>query len=412
MDEPSSGAGRAHRALALMGLALVALTAAAGFYLHSAGGARQPVPAPAVTSLDWLSAQVGWVVLTDAQGRSVLFHTADGGRSWARQFATIGSAMSVHFLDGTHGLMTESTPFPEANPTVLRSDDAGAHWSPVPQPFGLGPRPVLPFFLDPDHGWLIVRTGRGESLEDVDILRTGDGGLNWTPILSVDPITWISHGVREQGLKRWVWFRTQRDGWLGTLEPDGSVSVSVTHDGGEDWRRVALPEPPGGWTAAGLLTNGWTVGQTLAIMPPRITDSGRGTLVLVDVTRPPGRHAASPAPRPPVVVYRTVDGGETWTDPTPAPAEVDPRLTEPAFVDGANGWLAGGASVWLSSDSGESWTRRGSLPPGRSFVNLAPVDESVAVGQAATGSTPGSAWSLVVTEDGGRTWRELPGPHL
>jgi photosystem II stability/assembly factor-like uncharacterized protein len=406
MDDPSRRAGRAHRALALMGLALVALAAAAAISMRSTAVARPSPPVPAVTSLDWLSARVGWVVLTDAQSRSVLFHTVDGGRRWERQFATIGTPMSVRFVDGTHGLMTEPTPYPGANPTVLRSDDAGAHWSPISPPFELGPRPTLPFFLDPDHGWLMVRTGRSDTVEDVDILRTVDGGLSWARVLSVDPISWISHGVREEGLKRWVWFRSQLDGWLGTLEPDGSVSVSVTHDGGADWRRVPLPEPPGGPPT----------GDTLVVVPPRIEDAGAGALVLIDTTRLARRPAAgraAPAP-PPVVVYRAADGGETWTDPTPVPAGVEPRQTDPAFVDGANGWLAAGRWVWLTADSGATWTRRGPLPGNRSLVELAPVDAAVAVGQAASGPAfgPGSPWSLVVTEDGGRTWRELSSPRM
>jgi photosystem II stability/assembly factor-like uncharacterized protein len=406
MDDPSGGAARAHRAIALMGLALVALAVAVGSFVRSTSVARPSPAPPAVSSMDWLSSRVGWVVLTDAGSRSVLFHTVDGGRRWDRQFATIGAPTAVRFVDATHGLMTEPTPYPGANPTVLRTDDAGAHWSPIEPPFGLGPRPTLPFFLDPDHGWLMVRTGRSDVVEDVDIFRTGDGGLSWVRVLSVDPISWISHGVREEGLKRWVWFRTRLDGWLGTLEPDGSVSVSVTHDGGEDWRRVPLPEPPGGTPA----------GDTLTVLPPRIADGGAGALVLTDTTRLARRPAAGrPAsPAPPVVVYRTADGGESWTDPTPAPAGIDPRQTDPAFVDGANGWLAGGRWVWLTADSGATWTRRGPLPANRSLVELAPVDGSVAIGQVASGPAPGpgAPWSLVVTEDGGRTWRELPSPRM
>src|SRR5215472_16327102 len=103
MDEPRVALdGRAHRALALMGLALVALAAAAGFYLHATIRSRPPAPQPAMTAMNWLSSDVGWVVLTDAQTQSVLFHTVDGGRHWERQFATVDSAISVRFLDATH----------------------------------------------------------------------------------------------------------------------------------------------------------------------------------------------------------------------------------------------------------------------------------------------------------------------
>ncbi len=58
--------GRARRALAVMGLAVVGLALAVGVSLR-AGGGRQPAPpGPAVlSSLDWLSATTGWAVLTD-----------------------------------------------------------------------------------------------------------------------------------------------------------------------------------------------------------------------------------------------------------------------------------------------------------------------------------------------------------
>src|SRR5690349_12869484 len=88
MDEAGLS-GRAPRALALMAVAVVALVAAAGIYLHSTARAPAAPPATTVSSLYWLSARVGWVVVVDGQQRSVLYHTVDGGRHWTRQFATV-----------------------------------------------------------------------------------------------------------------------------------------------------------------------------------------------------------------------------------------------------------------------------------------------------------------------------------
>lgn len=399
--------GRGRRAVALMAAALVALGAAAGIYLRST--ARPPAPPPATTrvsSLFWLSPRVGWVVVVDGQQRSVLFHTVDGGAHWTRQFATVASGVAVRFLDAAQGLMTEPTPFPGINPTLLRSDDGGDHWAPIPTSPDIGSRPSLPFFLDLELGWALVRTGHSDVTEDAEIYRTDDGGISWSVVASVDPITWSSHGLHEEGRKRWLSFRTSADGFLGTVEPGGSAAVSVTHDGGANWRLVPLPPPPGGWG----------IGDTVTLLPPRVSDEGSGALMLVDSPRQLGRQRVGRAPNPPLVrlvVYHTRDGGETWDAPTAAPDGVDVDLGDPAFlageafVNGSAGWLTDGKWTWVTSDSGRTWTRRGELPSGWSFGDVAAVSDSVAVAQAVAGTE----WGLFLTEDGGRTWRQLPSPR-
>jgi photosystem II stability/assembly factor-like uncharacterized protein len=408
-DAGTGLSGRAHRALALMGVAVVALAAAAGIYLHAT--ARPPVARPqtTVSSLYWLNARVGWIVVVDGQHRSVLYHTVDGGQRWTRQFATVNSGVAVRFLDATQGLMSEPTPFPGPDPTLLRTDDGGDHWTTIELAPDIGPGPNLPFFLDLLHGWVMVRTSRSDTTEDAVIYKTDDGGIDWTVAASVDPITWTSHGLQEEGLKRWLSFHTPTDGLMGSVEPDGSAAVYVTHDGGVDWRLVPLPAGPGGWNA----------GDTVTLLPPTISANGEGAMMVVTTSRQGGRPRVGRPVNfglPAVVVYRTRDGGETWDAPTPAPANVDVNLTDStflasaAFVSGAEGWLAAGASTWVTSDSGRTWSRRGQLPSGRSFLHLAPVDDSVAVGQATSGVAPGAPWALYVTEDGGRTWREVPGP--
>jgi photosystem II stability/assembly factor-like uncharacterized protein len=305
--------------------------------------------------------------------------------------------------------MTEPTPFPGSNPTLLRTEDSGDHWTPIALAPDIGSSPNVPFFLDLLRGWVMVRTGRSDTTEDAVIFKTDDAGLDWTVAASVDPISWVSHGLEEEGLKRWLSFRTASDGLLGTIEPNGSAAVYVTHDGGTDWRLVPLPPPRGGWTP----------GDTLTLLPPTISAEGEGAMMVVDTSRRSARARVGSAfnlTLPAVVVYHTSDGGDTWDAPAPAPADVDVNLADPiftagaAFVNGAAGWLMGGSSAWVTSDSGRTWSRGGRLPAGRLFAQLAPVDESVAVGEATAGHGSRATWSLFLTEDAGRTWRQLASP--
>jgi photosystem II stability/assembly factor-like uncharacterized protein len=405
---------RARRALALMGLAAVGLALAAGFSLR-AGSRPAPAPGPPVlSSLDWLSATTGWAVLMDSGSHaSVLFHTTDAGRTWERQLSTPGDpfsvttpagmsgAVTVRFVDARRGLLTLQR-YPGDNPSILRTGDGGAHWSPVGLPGLGGLRHALPFFLDPDRGWALVVDDPAAAVQPATLYRTVDGGRAWTRV------TVSGAGIPAEGAKSFVWFRTRLDGWVGGLRRDGSPFIVVTHDGGATWRPAALPEPVGGWNT----------GHAVTLAPPSMGGDGQGTLVVVDgnrLTASLGRRSPRAAIAPPVAVYASRDGGDTWLDPQPAPEGTDPRLSTAVFVAGASGWLAAADSVWVSADAGRTWLRRDQLAAGWTFAALAPVDGAVAVAEATTGSplAPGSqGWRLLLTEDAGGSWRDVPRPRL
>ncbi|HKF76895.1 MAG TPA: hypothetical protein VKF59_12185 [Candidatus Dormibacteraeota bacterium] len=412
MDEPPlASRGRARRAVALMGIAALALAVAAAAYLGVGARprpARPPGPPPELASLDWLPDGGGWVVLRDrASGRSVLFHTADAGRHWERQFATVTALVTVRFIDSQRGILTERDTG-NSNATVLRTDDGGDHWAPIPLPMETDRQPTLADFVDPDHGWLLVSADREPIARDVDILQTEDGGLDWSRLVRVDRDHPAGGGLDEAPTKTSLWFQTDRDGWLGAVAPDGSVVLYVTHDGGVAWRRSILPAPPGGWNA----------GDALLLSRPRISPDGRGAFVVTDLNRldatlgrPP---PAVPIP-PPVLVYVSGDGGDTWADPRPAPAGVDPRTAGSGFVNGETGWLGAGSTLWLTTDSGRTWSRQPDLPGGHPMAYLAPADGSVAAVQVVTGTSTvfgDFPWRLMLTEDGGRTWRPVAAPAL
>ena len=126
-------------------------------------------------------------------------------------------------------------------------------------------------------------------------------------------------------------------------------------------------------------------------------------------------------------VLKSSDGGQTWQDVTPP----EPPIQSPAedsatatfFLDYQTGWVAyfvNGAEplsvevhFWHTSDGGRSWDRGGGVDPtdypeappilifSDSAVGWLLLDHFVGMGH--------HAFTLLRTQDGGRTWRRLAG---
>src|SRR5438105_3791648 len=303
---------RARRARLLIGVAITALAVSGFLYLRPAASAHStpvstpPPPEPRLTSVQWASAQNGWVVLEDAAvSRSTLLRTQDGGRHWQRLRSTDNGFLQVSFVDSRFGVLQVRRDSMSVNATtqqVFLTRDGGSHWlpMPVPQSFNL---PARAEFVDPRHGWLMTDPpiqsfdlASPPPPPDFELWQTVDGGQHWRLMVQTDSGHAVSHGILERDIKLSVSFADPLVGWLEALGPDGSFTLYGTRDGGQSWAPVALPAPPAGWT-----------GQPAMASPPRISGDGRGALVVTDIARVSG--TASTATGEWVLSSR--DGGET-----------------------------------------------------------------------------------------------------
>lgn len=210
------------------------------------------------------------------------------------------------------------------------TSDAGQTWKQVGPsvPSGGVVRDVE--FLEPDTGWILWTTANADGSSAFQLSSTTDHGRTWTTrVLSLfEPGETASYAEKAQ----MSWFDAQR-GWISVKQESGSNfslgTLFQTSDGGNNWERSALPvadeihfsDPQTGWASGG----------------------------------PAGDQ-----------LFRTRDGGATWTDIRPAgiPANARTRI----FPPDAGSLLAttslgekNSLNVYSRAASGE-WMPAGEIP--------------------------------------------------
>ena len=312
----------------------------------------QPEPSPPemlpdaeLTAVTFLDADRGWAV----GDRGVIWHTADGGRSWKLQISGVACRLeAVQLLDANSGWAVGGWTQPythETHGVVLRTRDGGRTWQNTP---GLTlPGLTHAKFFDAKTGWAI---GDASPLFPSGVFRTDDGGRTWAPVPKGDTLGWVAGDFRDQRTGAVAGL----GGTLGLVTASEIRPTRTPNLGSRFLRRMQLAGEVGGWLV------------------------GDGGLVLT-----------------------TSDAGFTWTAPPGrlpdiATSEIDFRALA---VRGSQVWLAGapGTCVVHSPDGGKSWQvfRTEQTAPLRALYFL---DEY-------RGWAVGSLGTILHTRDGGQTWR-------
>jgi photosystem II stability/assembly factor-like uncharacterized protein len=390
---------RPRRAVVLIALALVLLATSGGLYLWRSAANPIPSPsglrgnAPALLSITSLSDREAWVTARgNSAYSSVLMHTTDGGVSWHQMFSVAGFG-SLRFADQRRGVLLSWKPGADpttSTPAVYSTDDAGGHWRAVTLPdVGAGSVGV-PFFLDPDHGWVLVTRAQApddQFAQAATLWRTSDGGRHWEALIRVDGAHVFSNGVAATDQLLSVSFQDRDTGWIVGQGLAASAVVYLTQDGGRDWTPAQLP--------AGL--PGPAREDLLYAADPAFSPNGRGVLPVIDRTI---NHTW---------VYQTSDRGSSWKEPHVAPG----TALDISFVDGSVGWAVVGGVAWLTTDSGKSWLPTTGLPDSLQLAAIGPVSGSMAWAQGVgTDSLGANHWAMFRTTDAGLHWTQISSPNL
>lgn len=212
------------------------------------------------------------------------------------------------------------------------------------------------------HGWAVGGSSAGGQVYSC-VLRTTDGGANWTPLPFPDPTSVVLNGVN---------FADESHGWV----VGSGGRIYATTDGGDHWVRqtsgtsrklakVCFIDAQQGWA-----TGGWQDGSTY-------------------------------------LVLHTVNGGANWTSQSFGTTAYS--CEDVFFLDALNGWVCGydntiSPQIHHTKNGGVSWTRQ--IVPTSGNGNVSSIDFiSPTEGWATISSLYISpAGAILHTVNGGDSW--------
>jgi photosystem II stability/assembly factor-like uncharacterized protein len=182
-------------------------------------------------TIDPTGERIVWCIESSGVRPDAVYRSDDGGATWA----LIGTPHERALTDRirvassrpsriyTSGVIPRTATSPREG-VLLRSDDRGKTWTPLPVVLEKGERTVFLLGIDPTSpDRLLARTVRGATDPLPErILRSEDGGVTWTTVLEVAHVSGFA--ASEDG--RWVWIGN-RDGGLYRSTDGGRTFTTI-----------------------------------------------------------------------------------------------------------------------------------------------------------------------------------------
>jgi photosystem II stability/assembly factor-like uncharacterized protein len=218
-----------------------------------------------ITGFDMIDLQNGWGEWTagELNASGSLLRSEDGGQTWQVVTPPPGYPSGSRFfaLDGQRAWAVPGSFLPGQSVQagyVWRTRDGGATW--------LASLPIEPqfqeesllesffpqalYFLDEQHGWLVVSAGHYMNQDVLAIFATSDGGLTWLQVTDKFSMGQWGEGDNSAAMPCRVSGIAFIDDQTGYMSGDclavglhEGFSVLVTQDGGRTWQEQVLPTP-------------------------------------------------------------------------------------------------------------------------------------------------------------------------
>jgi photosystem II stability/assembly factor-like uncharacterized protein len=339
------------------------------------------VPSPALIHIDFINTNNGWGIATNDNG--YILHTIDGGRTWLNAtpagISPIGFSTSFFALDAnTAWVLPAGTDFYAS--VLYHTNDGGATWASNPVPFSS----ALIQFLDAATGRALADRGGTAGSNAVELYQTSDGGLTWRSVFYNNPDqAGSSDSLPFGGVKSGMTFIDANTGWVtGSGPMTRGVYLFMTRDGGASWTRQSLPLPVGYdetyqyITSAPIFFGSYGYLPLLVFPPDGNTnmtfytssdggaswngDPGNASRAIT-----PGHYSFSDAAHGHLWpgganLYFTNDGAQTWESMTVS-LDLYDFLSQLDFVDANTGWALSGPAenghtrLFITTNSGATW---------------------------------------------------------